>query len=560
MKKIFLSMLAVAMFLGAANLCRAADERKPVVVVSFSGYDRLLGDIDVIGRLSDIPHMSQGVEMLLQLLTQGKGLAGLDKTRPWGVVLLTDGEQFTPYGFLPVTDLKQLVEVAKSNPQLADMIMLDDGVYEIETGGPPIYAKQKGKWAVLTHEKEHLANAPTDPLKLFNELPDKYNLAVRVLINNLPDQFREQLLAQLQAVVQVGMAQMPNEDEAGHNARVVAIKQTLDQIVMLVNEAEDFTLGWMIDHNTSTARLDFELTAQNDTKLAQQLATFKSDKTRFAGFLAPKAAATAIWNRTLTDADVARAKNTLAAVRESLVQELKNQGLGQADLKRATHLADQLFNVLKKNVETKHIEGGLSVLLDPAAATVIAGTTVADDAKLEEILKELIAEIREGKPATADAIKCTTETYEGIRLHVFTVPTPEPRWQPLVGDKLEVIVGIGDHRLLVAAGRDAMKTLKTAIDRSMATNNKDVLPIEISLSAARISRFIAQVAEEEDVKAKAEMLAGILQRAGNEDHVTLSVVSIPQGVRVRLECEQGLLKALGSLSPMGGPPPGGTPR
>ena len=46
-------------------------------------------------------------------------------------MLLTDGHQFTRYGFLPVTDLKQLVEVAKLNPQLDEKITLNDGVYEI---------------------------------------------------------------------------------------------------------------------------------------------------------------------------------------------------------------------------------------------------------------------------------------------------------------------------------------------------------------------------------------------------------------------------------------------
>ena len=38
-----LSMLAVAVLLGAAELCPAQAETKPVVTVSFAGYDKTAG-------------------------------------------------------------------------------------------------------------------------------------------------------------------------------------------------------------------------------------------------------------------------------------------------------------------------------------------------------------------------------------------------------------------------------------------------------------------------------------------------------------------------------------
>ena len=138
------------------------------------------------------------------------------------------------------------------------------------------------------------------------------------------------------------------------------------------------------------------------------------------------------------------------------------------------------------------------------------------------------------------------------------MPTPKPELKPLVGDTLEVVVGIGDDQLLVAAGRDAAKTLKRVIDQSKAAAGKEVPPLEIKLSAATIAKFIAQVAEDEEVKAKAgRWSAEIWKKAGKKDHVIMTTKPIPQGVRMRLEFEEGLLKALGSLSPMGGPPPHG---
>ena len=44
MKRLLLSMLAVTVLLGAVGLCLAQDGPKPLVTVSFAGYDKLLAD------------------------------------------------------------------------------------------------------------------------------------------------------------------------------------------------------------------------------------------------------------------------------------------------------------------------------------------------------------------------------------------------------------------------------------------------------------------------------------------------------------------------------------
>ena len=60
MRKMLLSMLAVTVLLGTAGLCSAQDELKPLVTVSFAGYDKLMADIDMIGRIGRQPQPRQG--------------------------------------------------------------------------------------------------------------------------------------------------------------------------------------------------------------------------------------------------------------------------------------------------------------------------------------------------------------------------------------------------------------------------------------------------------------------------------------------------------------------
>ncbi len=53
------------------------------------------------------------------------------------------------------------------------------------------------------------------------------------------------------------------------------------------------------------------------------------------------------------------------------------------------------------------------------------------------------------------------------------------------------------------------------------------------------------------------MLAAALEQAGEKDHVQITATPIARGVRVRLELEEGLLKAICSMGKgLGGMPPG----
>jgi len=70
----------VAAGIWAANTppALAAENAKPLAVVSFSGYDEWMGDLEYVGKISDNPNLAVGREAMLKLFTQNKGLDGLD--------------------------------------------------------------------------------------------------------------------------------------------------------------------------------------------------------------------------------------------------------------------------------------------------------------------------------------------------------------------------------------------------------------------------------------------------------------------------------------------------
>lgn len=568
MKKMLLSILAVAVLLGFANLSvaqrsDAQSDMKPVVTVSFSGYDELMTNIGVFGQLGGNPDVGKSLESLLNMMTMGKGLSGLDKKQPWGAVYLANDQgKSAIYGFLPVTELKQLIETGQVL-QLAQNIKLDNGVYEIQTPAITLYARQKGNWAIICQEKENLDKAPVDPLKLLGNMPKKYDLAVRVSVKNAPDKYRKMFLAQLREGLDMGMTQMPDETDDQYELRVGMAKQSIQQLETMVNELDQIMLGWNVDPSTSTTHIDLELTAKSGTKLVDQFAMMKPGKSKFAGFMMPKAALSANWIGTMTDADVTRAKSNLASFHKSMVMNLEDQGLSEDETKLAAKLLNNIHDFLVKTIETKKSDVGMALLLDSDVLTLVAGATVADGGKLEQVVKQLVADIKETDPDAADVFQFNVDKHKGIRFHMLTIPPPDPGMIPFVGDNVDVVLGISDKRVYLAAGRDALKTLKSVIDQSKAAEGKEVPPMQVSISVRAFAKFFAAAAvDDPNTQQMAAMVLAALADADEKDHVLITAKPINRGVRMRLELEEGLLKALAvmgqKMSPMGGMP-GGMP-
>ena len=562
MRKTLLAALAVAVLLGASGIGLAQQELKPVVVVSISGYDELMADIEFVGKLGDKPGLTKQLELMLTMMTGGKGLAGLDKAKPWGALLQTDGQGFPVIGFVPVTDLKAFLG-ALAGP-LGEAKDAGDGVFEISAGGMPLFVQEKGGWAFIAQTAEGLKSVPADPAKLLAGLADKYDVAVNVSVKNVPEQYRQMATGLLQMGAEAGLEQEPGETDERYAARKRLTQQSLEQMIRAINDLDTVLVGLSIDRQTKTAFLELTITAVAGTETAKDLAQASDLTSDFAGFSLPDAAVVAQLAGKLSDSDVTQMKSTLSSVRANAVRELGNQGLPEEQEKKAKQLLEGFLDIVQETVESKRMDTGMVIRLAPDAATLVAGGYVADGAKLEKLVKDVAAVAKEEKPEIAEFIKLDAEKYEGISFHVVSVPLPgdQPgaqRLAKLVGDKLELVIGIGPKGGYVAAGRDAVKTLKTVIDQCKASAGKAVLPARISVAAGPIAKFIAATADDDQAKKKAAEIAGLLDQVAGKDHVNITSKGIPNGATVRVELEEGILKILGLLSPgamAGGPGPG----
>lgn len=562
MRRTWLSVLAVAMLLGASGMGWAQDS-KPLAVVSFSGYDELMADVGMIGKLGGAPEVGKILEGALAGLTGGRGLAGLDKSKPIGAVVYAEDDDFPIIGFVPVTDLKALLAVLAEGLGKAEDA--GDGVYELSGGAMPLFVTEKTGWAFISNSKENLAKAPADPLKVLGGLEKKYDLAATVTVKNVPEQVRGMIIGFLQMGAQAAMEQQPGESDEEHAIRAKLAQQSIEQTVKAINDLDTLLVGLNIDRQSKTAYLDFTVTAVEGSETAKEMAEMGDMKTAFAGFARPDAAVTARATGTLSDSDVAQLKGMVNAVRASVVKELGNQGLDADQEKKAKKLIDDFFVLADQTIDAKKTDAGAALVLKPDALTLVAGSCVADGAKVEALAKEIVDIAKQEQPDVAKMVKLNAETHEGVNLHVATVPLPtdEPdaeKAAKLLGKQLEIVVGTAPKAVYMGVGRDAVKSLKDAITKSKAGADATVVPLEMSISLGAVLEFAAEMGDDPQASQMAGMVGKMLAGSAGKDHVRITSKAVPNGATARIELEEGVLAVLGGsirlgmMMGAGGPP------
>ena len=270
-----------------------AGEIKTVAVIAASSYGDLVSDIGFMGSLAERPELGQMIDGMVAMFTQGKGLVGLDKSKPWGVILQTDGQQFLPVGCLPVTDLGQALQVVQGfGIQIQDG---EDGAKMIPLpSGQVIYIKQNGGWAFIANSPASFDVLPDDPLAVLSSLITEYDLGARISVQNVPD-----------GVSPAG----GGRDEGRHGARPRAqgrrgrrdlrnaarkmAEMQMQQLEQMVDEIDEIVVGLRRRRPTAARlrRLHLSLPARQQDGASKSSRTVSRAPTS-PGFYQPDAAAT----------------------------------------------------------------------------------------------------------------------------------------------------------------------------------------------------------------------------------------------------------------------------
>jgi hypothetical protein len=449
-----------------------------------------------------------------------------------------DGD-FHAIAFIPVNDLKQLLEIHKE--YLGEPRDAGGGILEVGTDRSA-FIKEQGGWAFVAESSEQLTGLPQDPLKLLGDLPKQYNIAAKILVQNVPQELRQTALDEIKFGLERALDQPA---PAGANIDREALERTarssLKGIEQLFNEADELTVGWAVDAAGKGTYLDINVTAKEGSELARQMALNAETKSAFAGVLLPEASVTMNATAKLAESDIAQVEAAVQTGREQLIRKIDDDpNLTPEQQTVAKDVVGKLLDVFQETAKSGKIDLGFALVLEPKSISMVGGGYVADGPAFERAVKQVV-ELAKNEP-DFPKVQFNAGTHGSITLHKASVPVPdrEPEARELLGEKLDIVLGIGAKAIYISAGKNAESLLKKVIDQSAQSADKPVPAMQLNVAVLPILKFLASVDEN-------PMLPGLiaaLEKSGS-DKLVITSRGTARGSSMRIEVQEGLLKLIG---------------
>jgi hypothetical protein len=536
-RKTLLSTLALSLMLfGGASL--SAEDLKPVAILSVASYQTLKADLKFAGELADYPGLDQMADGGLQMVTRGALTKSLDATKPFGVVLMLDGQMPKGFGFLPISDLKGVLAATQA-PATEN-----NGVLEIQAPtGQTIYAVQKGSWACVSTDKDILSSAPSDPDKLLDGLDKKYAVALRLNVQNVPADLRSNFAQLMRSMVEVGLVQNPGEDETGFEFRKKMVQSQLKQIDTLVKDVDQLTFGWAIDPTAKSTFLDMSFTAVAGSETAKKLTGVADAKSSFLGFLMPDSAFNFNVCEKFDPADVAQFVALVQTARKKAAEAIDNDAsIPNKDGKdQAKEVVSKLLDVAENTLKSGKFDGGAALSLAPNSLAFSAGVFIKDGPTLDSAVRQLVK--LAGNDPGFPSVKFDAETYKDIKIHSASIPMNDENAKKIFGDTMDAYLGIGPDSVYIAFGKGSLAMVKSIIDKPSAGSAGGNYFAQANVSLTPILKFIDSV-HPDSVHQK---VAQALEATPGKDHVRILEGVIANGVNVQIQLEEGVLKAIGTM-------------
>lgn len=529
------------------GVARAA-ELPVVAVVACDAYGELIKQAGWVGIQVGNPALPLLIEGSLAAATQGKGLNGLDRTRPLGIVVSADGDMPVVHGYLPIKDLDKLLETLQG--VLGPATKEGDKRIVSPPGGLPLEIVERDGWAIVS--PQGAPAGPADPAALIAKLTDAYSLAAEIFPARMPEGMREQLR---QAIAQGGQM-------------AAAGGQAFDPAVLLAGDealaqAESLTLGVAVD--------------------VAKDRVFVESRT----VMVPGSEAAAVWDNAGSTADAlalpAAGDGKPAAIRAHHAQAVPAEARPgvQAALLRALPidggdpLTAAIFGLVRDLAEAMLDTGGIDTGLavdtsgtggDTLVPAITISARIADGPGLETRVKERLGKegaLPPGAKARFDAGKAAGANLHEIELDLAGTPLVDT-----LGEKLVITLAVTPDRGIVLVGGDVPARVKAAVEAAGGAEEgrKPLTGVDVSLaSLMAYAAAVSQAAQPDDPTAA--ILAAVAKKAADlpSTLVQLLVRPIKGGVAMRLSADAGAVRTIASavnarppVTPAG-PPAGGLP-
>ncbi len=447
-------LFAVSLFSVAAN----AAEPKPIITISVSSYDKLMEAGKVLAKLVD-----QGDAFEMVQSNFGT-LAGVDGSKPIGIMLYATDDEFLPVAFVPVSDLEKLSgQFPIIDAYLGELKSTGKGKYSIPMGAENMILEQKKNWLVL-YPEAYPKLAVDDPAKLLNGLDKKYLLSLQVDLENVPKETVLMLLGPLEMIASMSNPNAP--------AQFASLRETIE---MLLDEGKWLLEGINVDSKTGDISVHVAMEVKPDGTLAKAIQYTKDGKTAFPGFFRPDQAVAGVGIGLIPDAQKETQIDMVKSYFEGALEGVENDLEGE-ELELVKGILDSLEQVAVATIESGKTD--FAATWKTSGEIFFAGH-IAEGDLLGDVLKKTAAGITDANPDVKDLLKLEYTSFEGYKFSTLTfplvllesiVPNAEELPEHLSEMSVNILLGIKDDAICGVVGTDGTKL--EAILKKVITDSK----------------------------------------------------------------------------------------
>lgn len=579
-------LLLLVLVVAAAALAASAAADDSIAVFSFAGQDRFVEDLQTLSQLSNSEALDDQIVAWLSRISGLKSLRGMSTDRPLGAVIQTDGLVVSMLAFFPVDNAEELIKSLEAGQTTegtpaGTVTRLSADRWKIEAGKLSGFIRVRSGWLYFSQSADAL-DAPPDPIAVLGELPTRYDAALQLNLQKIPDVFRQFLIDLVRKVLQDDSTTRDGESAAAHHLRYSWLRFEFDLFERVISESEAVTVGLNLDSQTRQAAFDVKFRPLQGTSLTTMLKNLRNADTRFDTLLEDGATdgaeneATVVGHATLAmeAGQIERTVERLKDLRAPVLEVINNSSVisAPADREMLAHLVGTLFDTAAATVSTGRLDMAILGRGEKAPITVLAAAHVGTSENLRKLLERIAESSAEGSRLRlernvttitlepADPAQPAAEKTE-IPVHTLAFDTANSQiLSRLFGDDTRLYLALGDEVAWMGIGPGALAGLQRVAARErqhtsqlpsqesgmqIVTGAHDIEvppPISLELRLGEIAAVAAQASDSFLWRLWMGSIANGLRTGG--DRLTFRIEADPAELHARLEMEEGVLRAV----------------
>lgn len=525
----------------AANEPTDGAKTRPIAVVASAGYDAIWGAAEGVAQALKVAEVVETVRAIYG------DVQGLDREKPFAVVVATDGSEIVPFAFLPVASVEKFEFVGVSD--LKEKIeTTPEGIFFGDE--PRFRLLEKDGWLFVFEEGKEAFVPTTDPTAWLGDEGGKGVLSVDVDFTAVPEELLEAGFAALrQKIAEIAPTDDPSALEE-FNASLEYYSAIFDSLERV---------AWTLNVDAATGDLVWKATivCKDGSPLAETFAGAQNAETRWGAIAETPNAVWAVVDagkRSELDREFLAKQQANAIDKTRLAVEI---GLADAEERAA---AEEFIVVLEKILTSIAADGTVDAASAFACDPLVLTTAIAplDGEETARVVRMFWERWNEREPENAGKIakfvKIDAETVGDFNVSKIDVPFAEveekiaPDWAEYWSDKtLAVRWGTSADAVLLVVGIDSSEADAEFARIAAGAKTKTPAPTRSAFAVAPFGRWASKALEGNEAVPFA--LRKTLERIAEADDARLEVEYAIEGDRLdaRYVVKSGFFRLIGDV-------------